>query len=83
VFLLAAVVLVGPLAMVFTSCALTGAMCEGACGVSSCALIGASFLTMLVPVALVLAPARSRLLTIDIAGLEPPPKSLTRSVQLA
>jgi len=83
VFLLAVLVLVGPLAMVFTSCALTGAMCEGACGVSSCALIGASVLTTLVPVALVFAPAPSRLLTIDIAGLEPPPKSLTSSVQLA
>ena len=81
--LLAVVVLVGPLAMVFTSCALTGAMCGGACGVSSCALIGASVVTTLVPVALVFAPAPSRLLTIDIAGLEPPQKSLTSSVQLA
>jgi len=83
VLLLAVLLLVGPLAMLFTSCALTGAMCEGACGVSSCALIGASVLTTLVPVALVVAPDRSRLLTIDIAGLEPPPKFLTSSVQLA
>ena len=79
ILVLALWVLVVPVAMAFSGCASMGAMCEGPCGTSACAIF---------PPTLSSAPALASVVDVRIdrelpsnspAGLERPPKSLLRS----
>lgn len=79
VLALAIWVLLAPVAMAFSGCAVMGVMCEGACGTTACAIAAP---TMSAAPAL----ASSFEVTIDCelpanmpAGLEHPPKFLLRS----
>lgn len=77
--ILAVWVLVGPIAMAFDGCAAMGAMCEGPCGISSCAIFSPTL-------SIVAAPGPSLDVAVDghlpasaVAALEPPPKPLSHS----
>jgi len=72
-------VLLGPVTMAFGDCALMGAMCEGPCGASSCALLATSAGTVFAPASPLVVIAEKRVLPPTLTDLEHPPKSLTRS----
>ena len=76
VFLLVVWVLLGPVTMAFGYCALTGAMCEGPCGASSCALLVADAWTVFSPASYLDVVAENRVLPTTLSGLDHPPKVL-------
>jgi hypothetical protein len=76
VLLLVVWVLLGPVTMAFGDCALMGAMCEGYCGASSCALLATNAWTEFAPTSFLYVVAESRSLSTTLSGLDHPPKSL-------
>lgn len=76
---LAAWVLLGPVAMAFEGCAAMGAMCEGPCGISSCAIFTPALWVAPVPTASLYVAVDRQLPANTFAGLERPPKSIPRS----
>lgn len=76
---LAAVVLLAPLAMAFVNCATMTAMCDGPCGVSSCAVPVPSDSTAPQLVADLSPESHDHLLTSRPTSIEHPPKPLRLS----
>ena len=72
---LAAWVLLGPLALVFGVCAGMEMMCEGPCGLTTCAGLTATSATAPLPVASLEAPPSDHLSTFILKTPDPPPKS--------
>lgn len=72
-------VLLGPIAMAFTGCAIMGAMCEGPCGISACGIVAPTVSIAPAPASPAYTVVDGQLPAISVSGLEPPPKSLFRS----
>lgn len=64
----------GPLAMAFDGCAVMGAMCEGPCGISSCAVFPPGPPATPAIVAYLDLPAPEQPGSGSLTALEPPPK---------
>jgi len=79
VAVLAVWVLLGPMAMAFTGCATMGAMCEGPCGSSACGIPALTLSGTPAPASAVSVAADGQLPANSARGLEPPPKSFSRS----
>ena len=79
ILVLAIWVLLGPMAMAFTGCATMGAMCEGPCGASACGIAAPTLSIAPVAASVLYIAADGQLPANVVPGLEPPPKSLSRS----
>jgi len=77
--ILAVWVLLGPIAMAFDGCAAMGAMCEGPCGISSCAIFTPALSIAPAPASSLYVAADRHLPANALAALELPPKSLSYS----
>ena len=71
-------VLSAPLAMASNHCMGMGAMCEGPCGTSPCAVVGQPEMTAPVLVSPVLATALEALVSTPPPLLDPPPRAVLR-----
>ena len=71
-------VLLGPVAMAFSGCAM-GAMCEGPCGAAACAIVAPTLSGAPAPASSLEVALDRELPANTPAGLEHPPKSLLRS----
>jgi hypothetical protein len=79
VLVLAIWVLLGPIAMAFSGCAVMGAMCEGPCGTTACAIAAPTMSGALGLLSSFEVTADRELPANIPAGLEHPPKSLLHS----
>ena len=73
---LAAWILLEPLALVFGACAGMEMMCEDPCGLTTCAGLTAASATAPLPVASLEAPPLDHLSTFILKTLDPPPKAV-------
>jgi len=79
VMLLVFWIFLGPVAMAFDGCAATGATCGGPCATPSCAVLGQVFSIAPAPVSSLYVVEEGSLPENGFAGLEPPPKFVSRS----
>ena len=80
ILVLAAWVLLAPIAMAFAGCAVMGGICDGPCGISSCAAISTPTMSSAPAPASSFAIAPERHLPANTAaGLDHPPKSFLLS----
>jgi hypothetical protein len=79
IVVLALWVLLAPVAMAFSGCASMGAMCEGPCGTTACAIVTPTLSSAPALVAVFDVAIDRELPANTPAGLEHPPKSLLRS----
>jgi len=79
IVVLAVWILLGPVAMAFSGCALMAAMCEGPCGTAACVTLTPALSSTPALVSSLEAAIDGHLPPSIPAGLEHPPKSLLRS----